>query len=396
MLGLREAGFEVETWGLRPAEPAALRTERNRREAATTRTLRPVAWGATLRAHVRAVATAPLGYARTAIRALRDRAPGIRALAFSLAAFAVGMRLWDELDRRGIRHLHVHWAGSPTHVAALVTAFGNHARRDGPPWTWSVTVHGPTEFADTTALRYPERMRDALFVVATSDYARSQLLTMLPADLWDKVRVVACGVDLSGFDSTGQRPGNDGLRILYVGTLVGRKGQPVLLEAFAGLLGRGVHAHLTLVGSGPEREALGELADRLGIADGVTFMGGLGHDDVREQYTRADVFCLPSFAEGQPVVLMEAMAAGLPVVSTRIAGTAELVEDGVSGFIVNPGRADELEEALVRLAADADLRRRMGEHGRAKVVRDHDRSTNARELAKLHREFRGKAKVARG
>jgi glycosyltransferase involved in cell wall biosynthesis len=396
VLGLREAGFEVETWGLRPAEPAALRTDRNRREAATTKTLRPVAWGATLRAHVRAVATAPVGYVRTVVRALRDRAPGIHALGLSLAAFAAGMRLWDELDRRGIRHLHVHWAGSTMHVAALVAAFGNHVRRDDLPWTWSVTVHGPTEFSDTTALRYPQRIREALFVVATSDYARSQLLTMLPTDVWDKVRVVACGVDLSGFGSADHRPGNDELRILYVGTLVGRKGQPVLLEAFAGLRGRGVPAHLTLVGDGPERDALGELAARLGIADDVTFTGGLGHDDVREQYARTDVFCLPSFAEGQPVVLMEAMAAGLPVVSTRIAGIAELVEDGASGFLVHAGRADLLEEVLARLAADADLRRSMGEHGRAKVVRDHDRSVNASRLAEVHREFRGEAKVARG
>ena len=93
------------------------------------------------------------------------------------------------------------------------------------------------------------------------------------------------------------------------------------------------------------------------------------------------------------MVLMEAMAARLPVVSTWIAGTSELVEDGESGFLVHPGRADELEDALARLAEDAELRRRFGEHGRAKVVRDHDRSTNARALAELHREFRGEAKV---
>ena len=388
MLGLREAGFEVETWGLGPADPAALRTERNRREAATTRTLQPLVWRAIVRAHLRAVRLAPVGYVRAGIRALRDRAPGIHALRLSLGAFVAGMRLWDELDRRGIRHLHVHWAGSPTHVAAMVTAFGNHARRDDPPWSWSMTVHGPTEFTDNTALRYPERIRDALFLVATSDFARSQLLKLLPTEVWDKVRVVRCGVDLSGFDSAGERPASDELRILYVGTLLGRKGQPVLLEALAGLRRRGVAAHVTLVGGGPERDALEALARRLDITDHVTFTGGLGHDDVREQYNRADVFCLPSFAEGQPIVLMEAMAARLPVVSTWIAGTPELVEHGTSGFLTHAGRADELEDALARLAADADLRRRFGEHGRARVVRDHDRTANARKLAELHREFR--------
>jgi len=395
VLGLREAGFEVETWGLRPADQEALRTERNRREAAATRTLRPLALGATARAHLRAMRTAPAGYARAFTRALRDRAPGLHALGMSLGVFAAGIRLWDELDRRGIRHMHVHWAGSPTHVAALVTAFGNYARHGGPPWTWSMTVHGPTEFADNTGLRYPERIREALFLVATSDFARSQLLRLLPTDAWKKVRVVRCGVDLSGFDAADARRGGDELRIVYVGTLLGRKGQPVLIEAFAGLRRRGISAHLILVGGGPEAEALEEFAQQLGVADHVTFTGGLGHDDVREQYNRADVFCLPSFAEGQPVVLMEAMAARLPVVSTRIAGTGELVEDGVAGFLVHPGRVDELEDALARLAADPDLRLRMGEAGRARVERDHNRSTNARALAELHREFRAEAKVAR-
>jgi glycosyltransferase involved in cell wall biosynthesis len=319
----------------------------------------------------------------------------MHALWLSLGAFVAGLRLWDELDRRGIRHVHVHWAGSPTHVAALVAAFGNQARRDDPPWTWSMTVHGPTEFTDNTVLRYPERIRDALFLVATSDFARSQLLRLLPTEVWDKVRVVRCGVDLSGFDSAGEKPASDELRILYVGTLLGRKGQPVLLEALAGLRRRGIGAHVTLVGGGPERDALEALARRLGITEHVTFTGGLGHDDVREQYNRADVFCLPSFAEGQPVVLMEAMAAQLPVVSTWIAGTGELVEHEAAGFLTHAGRADELEDALARLAADPEMRRRFGEHGRARVVREHDRSANARKLADLHREFREEAKVAR-
>ena len=109
---------------------------------------------------------------------------------------------------------------------------------------------------------------------------------------------------------------------------------------------------------------------------------------MREQLAAADVFCLPSFAEGLPVVLMEAMASGLPVVATRIAGVAELVEDGVEGLVVRPGRADELEEALARLATDPDFRRRAGAAGRAKVEREHDIRTIGAQLAGLHREFR--------
>lgn len=306
----------------------------------------------------------------------------------ALAAFAAAIQMWDGLDQRGIRHLHVHFAGSPCHVAALLAAFGNGVRRDGSAWTWSASMHGPVEFADMTGLRLRERVRDALFVVAISDFARSQLLSLLPTNQWDKVRVVRCGIDIASFAPRGASHEAGHLRILYVGTLIPRKGQPVLLEALSALGRHNVEARLTLVGQGPERPALERLAQRLGVSDRVTFTGGLDHDRVREQYVLADVFCLPSFAEGVPVVLMEAMATGLPVVTTRIAGISELVEDGVHGFLARPGRADDLEQALAHLAADPALGRRMGESGRAKVERDHDSMTNAKELVELHREFR--------
>ncbi len=386
--GLREMGLEVETWGIRPATPETLRTDVYREEAAATRTLRPLPWGATVRAHLRALRTAPIGYVRTGVRIARDRPPGSRALRLALSAFVAGIRMWDELDRRGIRHLHVHFAGSPTNVAVVVTDFGNHARRGGTAWTWSVSVHGPSDFMDLTTVRLRERVRKALFVVAISDFGRSQVLALLPSESWDKVRVVRCGIDTERFAAREPVEADGELRILYVGRLVAVKGQPVLLEALAGLGRRGVEARLTLVGEGPERASLERLAESLGVSDRVTFTGALSHDRVHEEYARANAFCLPSFAEGVPVVLMEAMAIGLPVVTTRIAGIPELVEDGVGGLLVRPGRADELEEALARISEDPELRTRLGEGGRAKVERDYSVAATAAQLAELHREFR--------
>ncbi|HYI38575.1 MAG TPA: glycosyltransferase family 4 protein [Thermoleophilaceae bacterium] len=381
--GLRAQGFEVETWGIRAAEPEVLRTEEYRAEAAATRALRPVRPGALARAHLRALRTAPRAYAATLVRAVRDRPPGARALGLALASFAVAIGMWADLERSGTRHLHVHFAGSPTHVAALVTAFG------GPEWSWSVSVHGPVEFTDLTASRLPERLRQALFVTAISDFARSQLLALLPEDQWHKVRVVRCGIEPAAFaPEHDTAPAGGPVRILYVGRLVSLKGQPVLLDAMARLAEAGVEAELILVGDGPERDALERRAARLGLDGRVAFAGPLGQDEVREHYARADVFCLPSFAEGVPVVLMEAMAAGLPVVTTRIAGVPELVEDGVEGLLTLPGRADDLEAALTRLAADPQLRAEMGRRGRAKVDSRHDIATTAAELAELHLEFR--------
>jgi glycosyltransferase involved in cell wall biosynthesis len=146
------------------------------------------------------------------------------------------------------------------------------------------------------------------------------------------------------------------------------KGQALLLEAVAELVRRGVDARLTVVGDGPQLAELRALADRLGVAASVEFTGAVGQEEIVSYYERADVFAMGSFAEGVPVVLMEAMATGLPVVATRIAGIPELVVDAESGYLVAPGRVDELVAALERvISAQPDQRDAMGRAGRAKV-----------------------------
>jgi glycosyltransferase involved in cell wall biosynthesis len=142
---------------------------------------------------------------------------------------------------------------------------------------------------------------------------------------------------------------------------------------------------LVLVGEGPMRERLLRRSKRLGITDRVRLEGAVGQDAMARYYAGADVFCLPSFAEGVPVVLMEAMASGRPVVATRIAGVPELVEEGVSGYLVAPGNVEELADALERLSSSPGDRGTMGIAGRRKVVDDFDAQHCATELAKLFR-----------
>jgi glycosyltransferase involved in cell wall biosynthesis len=167
--------------------------------------------------------------------------------------------------------------------------------------------------------------------------------------------------------------------VLNVGRLAPVKGQALLIEAIAELQRRGVAAEAKIVGAGPEREALARKIEELGV-DGVELTGAVGQDRVRELYGWADVFCLPSFREGLPFVAIEALAMELPVVVTRIMGVPELVEDGVNGLLVAPGRVDELADALERLARDEELRRSLGTAGRAKVQRDYELSRLAAEL----------------
>jgi glycosyltransferase involved in cell wall biosynthesis len=228
----------------------------------------------------------------------------------------------------------------------------------------------------------------ARFVVCISNYARSQLMGMVDIEQWDKLRIVHCGVDPTLF-SPPDRSARDGVHeLLVVGRLVAVKGQVLLIEALAELAERGIEARLTVVGDGPQLPELRTLAERRGVAARVEFAGAVGQDAVRLYYDRADVFALPSFAEGVPVVLMEAMGMELPVVASRINGIPELVEDGVSGALTAPGRLDELVAALEGLlTVSAQRRAEMGRAGRQKVVAEFALDRTTEQLLEVFREL---------
>jgi glycosyltransferase involved in cell wall biosynthesis len=197
---------------------------------------------------------------------------------------------------------------------------------------------------------------------------------------------VHCGVDPADYEPRPrERAPGDPLRVLTVARLEPRKGQEVLLEAVAQLRRDGHEVSLEVVGDGPARERAERRAEELGIAGSVTFAGAVDRERVADHYARADVFCLPSFAEGVPVVLMEAMASGLPVVATQVMGIPELVQDGRTGRLVPPGRADALATALRELAADGDLVARLGEAARRRVVQDYALADSAAALEALFR-----------
>nr|WP_240895218.1 glycosyltransferase family 4 protein [Kineococcus siccus] len=181
------------------------------------------------------------------------------------------------------------------------------------------------------------------------------------------------------------RAGRDegAVRVLFVGRLVPEKGPDVLLDAVQRVLARDRRVEVAVVGAGPLAGDLRRTVDERGLAGVVRLLGAVGQDDLPAWYRWADVFCLPSYAEGVPVVLMEAMATELPVVTTPVAGIPELVEDGVSGHLVAPGDAAAVADALVRLVDDPQTRAALGRRGRARVLAEFAPETNARRLARL-------------
>lgn len=368
---LRAQGARVLPCAVRPM-PEGVVGERQQAEVARTFYILTVAKNP-LRlagAHILMLAYRPKGWVRALWLALRMSPPGLTALIFQIIYFAEAGVLAAYLRRREVRHLHNHFGDSSCTVAMLA------AEMAGIPFSY--TEHGPDIFFAPRRWRLDMKIARARFVVAISHFCRSQLMLLSDPAHWHKLAIVHCGVDPNRYD-TGPRK-KAGKRILFVGRLAQVKGVPLLLEALASLQKRHPDAYLTLVGDGPDRPALEALSERLGVTDMVKFAGYADEAGVAEHLANSDLFVLPSFAEGLPVVLMEAMAARLPVIASQVAGVPELIEDGKSGFLVPAGDMETLIARLDALLTDTAQGLAMGEVGRAKVVADFDA---AREAAKL-------------
>lgn len=389
---LRELGAQVTTFTVRPCPPQEATSATMRAELARTTTLIGASRMTWLRAHTRLLRRHPDVWTATLAAALRTGRLSPRARLWQVFYFAEAVLLWDLMDRRGLRHLHVHMANVAADVARLVVRIGRAV--DGPDagWRWTMTVHGPNEFENVAEWDVPAKLESASAISCISDFCRSQLMRLTPAAHWDKMSVVRMTVDPARFTPPpgGRDQADRPLRVLYVGRLVAQKGGPILVDALALLRDRGVAVEARIAGSGeleaPLREQIGEL-DLAGI---VELIGPVGQDDILAQYHWADVFVLPSFQEGLPVVLMEAMATGLPVVTTRIAAVPELVVDHEMGRVVSAGRVDELAEAIAEEAADPLLRQRQGEAGRAAVQAQFTPSTAGPAMLEFLDESRGR------
>jgi colanic acid/amylovoran biosynthesis glycosyltransferase len=383
---LRRLGAAIATFSIRRADPAHLLAHADRAAFESTFAILPPRWGRLLGAHLKLAMCKPRAYFSTLALALRLAPAGPRGRLWQLFYFVESVMLWGECRRRGVRHIHVHFANVAADVALLASHIGSAIERERP-WSWSFTMHGPTEFFDVRHFRLAEKLRYARFVVCISDFARSQLMALSDPGTWEKLRVIHMGIPIEQFTPAEKRgPSQANREILCVGRLVAEKGQAVLLRAIELLGERGHSVGVTFAGDGPQRQSLERLAERLGIASSVSFLGAVGQEELHALYEGASVFCLPSFSEGVPVVLMEAMAMRLPVVSTTITGIPELIEDGRSGLLVAPGRPDELADALERALTDDSLRDELSLGGREKVLGEFNAESSATELHALFAE----------
>ena len=313
----------------------------------------------------------PIGTARVAAMALASAGASPRRMIRRMAHLAQAALVAETSLRHKLNYLHAHFGLAPATIAWLASALGSVGGRQLP---FGFTIHGFHDFVDAAESRLDLKARDAAHLFCVSDFTRSQLCCVTNPELWPRFKVMRCGIDLSAFTYRNPRQSGALPTVIAVGRLSPEKGFDVLIEALATLKREGTPQRLVLVGDGPLRVSLEAAAGKAGITDLVEFAGELTPVEVRTRLAGADLFCLPSFSEGLPISIMEAMAAGVPVVTTSIAGIPELAEAGVTALTVPPARPDALAEALRQLAADPKLRLRLAKAARRRVEEQHDQS----------------------
>jgi glycosyltransferase involved in cell wall biosynthesis len=371
---LRAAGFTVHTFSIRRSDASESTSDDIRREQQNTDYLLE-------RKHrlflvtLQTLVTSPFRFLSALGLALRTAVPGVKGRIWSIAYLMEACVLAQQLRARRVRHLHNHLGANSATVAMLANCL------TGIPF--SLTIHGPHEFDRPTELALGEKIARAAFVVAVSEFGRSQLFRWCDRAHWHKIHVIHCGVDERFLEGPKPVPPK-APRLVCIGRLAEEKGQLLLIEAIRHLKHQGVACDLTLIGDGPMREPIKELIARQGLQDHVRVLGWLNADAVRHEILGSRALVLPSFAEGLPVVIMEALALERPVITTYIAGIPELVEPSVCGWLVPAGSVPFLVDAMKEaLSLWPDQLHHMGQQGSHRVRQQHHAPTEAAKLAAL-------------
>ncbi|MEG0858089.1 MAG: glycosyltransferase [Pseudomonas sp.] len=322
----------------------------------------------------------PRDFFSTLWLALRVGLRADRPWPYHLVYFAEACRVVQWLQAFGAEHVHAHFGTNSTEVVMLANALGGPA--------YSFTVHGPEEFDKPQFLYLGEKVRRAAFVAAVSSYGRSQLFRWVAHEHWAKVKVVHCGLERT-FHDVPAVAAPSVPRLVCVGRLCEQKGQLLLLEAARLMAARSVEFEIVLAGDGEMRADIEALIVRHDLQAQVRITGWISSAQVREEILAARALVLPSFAEGLPVVIMEAMALRRPVLTTYVAGIPELVRQGENGWLFPAGAVEELAAAMADcLAQPVEIMQRMGEAAYQRVLQRHDIDN---EAAKLARYFKATA-----
>jgi len=278
---------------------------------------------------------------------------------------------WQQ--QKGIEHVHAHFGTNSTTVVMFAYLLGGA--------NYSFTVHGPEEFDKPEFISLAKKIEHCRFVVAISSYGRSQLFRWIPSEHWPKVKIIHCGLDAAFLLGDVQKEANVTKQLLCVGRLCEQKGQLLLLESMKSLRDSGVDCKLVLAGDGPMRAEVERRISEYDLSDRVEITGWISSDQVKSLLIESRGLVLPSFAEGLPVVIMEALALYRPVISTYVAGIPELVKNDENGWLIPAGDVAALTDAMKNmLNADKDKLFNMGLNGHEAVNAQHNIELEAGKL----------------
>ncbi len=383
--GVEACGLTVERFAVRAPGDDKMTGPEQRRERELTTYLLGRSKAEFPKAVLRAFRASPKRFVGAVKLALATRRVGVEGTVRHVAYFVEAAVLADLMAERNVDHLHNHFSDSSCTVAMLASSLS------GIPY--SFTIHGPAIFFEPREWSLETKMNTVAFCAAISAFAKSQASIYCDPNRWDRVHIVHCGVDDLRPAAAERDPAK--LELLFVGRLEPVKGILVLLEAVASLVKAGRDVRLTVAGDGALRQDLERRAAGLGLGDAVRFVGYRSQPEIRQHLAESDALVLPSFAEGVPVSLMEAMSQERAVVATSVGGVTELVKHGVNGLVVHPGDPVALAAALTTLADDPALRTKMGLAGRETVRADFDSATEARRLVALIRDPEGTRGIVR-
>ncbi len=372
ILALERHGLSIQRIALRGWDAKIIdaedREEQSRTQYVLQDGLRPL-----LTATLKSLIVDPGRFLSALALAIRVGWRAHRPLRYHFVCLAEACRMLPWLKASGACHVHAHFGTNGAEIAMLVRVLG------GP--SYSFTVHGPEEFDKPEFFHIREKVQHSSFVVAITSFARSQLYRWVEYAQWPKIKVVHCGIE-SAFHDTASFPVTEEFpRLVSVGRLSAEKGQLLLIDAAHALDRKGVEFELVLVGDGEMRAEIETLIAKYSLQGKVRLTGSISTEQLREEMLRARALVLPSFAEGLPMVIMEAMSLRRPVLTTTVAGIPELVIPGKTGWLFPAGSVEDLTAALEDfLSRSTDELRIMGE---AAYERVRERHTIDVEVAKL-------------
>jgi colanic acid/amylovoran biosynthesis glycosyltransferase len=379
---LEELGVTVIRYALRPTSGRLVHDE-DSSELQKTRYILKTGIGEILRCLVVTLSRQPLATVKMVLLAMRMGWRSDRGLLRHLAYAAEAAVLADWSKRDRVEHLHAHFGTNSAAIAMLASQLSGIS--------YSFTAHGSEEFEKAPLLSLDLKLSYAAFAVCVSSFGRSQLMRWSPPDQWGKIALVHCGLDSSFLGADMLAP-SSAARFVCVGRLGEHKAQLILVDAVRRLRETGVYCDVVLAGDGPMRPIVEAAVRRAGLERQITITGWIPSNRVKEEIAAARALILPSFSENMPVVIMEAMALGRPVISTYIAGIPELVQPGRTGWLVPSSDDAALAEAMCEaLAAPIDQLAAMGAAGRAHIIEQHDALNEAKKLKELFESTSGKS-----